>query len=181
MTKTPSAHALVTPTSAEPIGLGITSPLISPETELYLTAAFQLAWDNNAAHHLAENVLHLRRYRDWTQAKVAGLMKTSQGKIARIEGGDENVTLSTVTRIADALEGRLRFWIEPAECKFLSLPNWWDCLNNGWPNLAPDLQFHVVVTDDTGTKVGAVWKSEAHLDRMSTTESGYLVAASDVA
>jgi len=164
MTKIRFERGTATPRSAEPVGLGITLPLSSQATELYLNTDFQLAWDNNAAFHLAENVLHLRRYRQVTQAVVADKMGTSQGKIARIEGGDENVTLSTVTRIAEALDGRLRLSIEPREHKFLCLPNWWDCIHNGWPTLPADLTFHGVVTNEQGSKVGALWKATVQVD-----------------
>lgn len=58
-------------------------------------------------------------------------MGTSQSAVARIESGDDNITVSTLKRLVDALEGRIRFAIEPKE---LSLPRWgewWELVSAG--------------------------------------------------
>jgi transcriptional regulator with XRE-family HTH domain len=104
----------------------------SPLQRLYADPNFQLTWDNDVSYHLAMNVIRLRRLREESQAKVATAMGTSQAKVARIEGGDENVTLRTVKRLAAALKGRIRFAIEPEECNFPKMPDWWDCLRYGF-------------------------------------------------
>lgn len=102
-----------------------------PLAELYADASFQIEWDNDLPFNLARHLLRMRRYRELTQVELADLVGTSQSKIARIEGADENVTLKTLMRLADALHGRLRLSIEPAECSFPQLPPWWECLANG--------------------------------------------------
>jgi transcriptional regulator with XRE-family HTH domain len=88
---------------------------------LYASHNFRLEWDNDISFHVAENAIHLRRRRGKSQADIAKIMGTSQPAIARIEGGDENITLGTLKRLVSALEGRIRFAIEPQE---LSLPRW---------------------------------------------------------
>jgi hypothetical protein len=96
-------------------------------TELYRAASFRRAWDRDIWRIVATNAIHLRNYRQVSQLGVAKAMKTSQSAVARIEGGDENVTLGTVRRLAEALKGRIRFAIEPEELSFPGWPgNWWD-------------------------------------------------------
>lgn len=103
----------------------------SPLTSLYASPDFKVARDNDLPSRVAMNVVHLRRYRDCSQSSLAKIVRTSQSKIARIEGGDENITLNTLRRLAAALGGRIRFALEPAEVAFLSLPEWWDSLESG--------------------------------------------------
>ena len=52
-------------------------------------------------------------------------MNTSQAKVARIEGGRENVTLRTLEKAIVALEGRLGLSIAPAELISPDCPDWW--------------------------------------------------------
>lgn len=61
-----------------------------------------------------------------SQAAVARAMGTSQPKVARIEGGDENITLRTLKRLAGALRGRIQLSLGPAEKFFPRLPRWWE-------------------------------------------------------
>jgi DNA-binding XRE family transcriptional regulator len=103
----------------------------SPLQVVLQSTEFQLSWDNNLSYHLANHLMRLRKFRGETQQSVAKAMGTSQGKIARIEGGDENVTIETVRRLAEALDARIRFALEPSEFHFPHLPNWWDCLKSG--------------------------------------------------
>lgn len=103
----------------------------SPLDKVYQGDAFRLGWDNNLAYHVAENAIRLRRMRCYSQALVAKHMGTSQSKVARIEGGDENITISTLVKLVGALRGRLRFAIEPAEVHLPHLPQWWDMVGNG--------------------------------------------------
>jgi hypothetical protein len=97
----------------------------SPEKRLYDSPEFQLAWDNQIAFHVAEQAIHLRKLRGLSQARVAKAMRTSQSAVARIEGGDGNITLNTLQRLADALHGRLSFALRPAEASRLHFPAWW--------------------------------------------------------
>lgn len=98
----------------------------SPVEKLYEEAEFRLAWDNEASFHIAMNCIHLRKYRRLSQMKLGRLMQTSQPKIARIEGGDANITVKTLAKLVEALKGRLRLSIEPAELNRPMLPPWWE-------------------------------------------------------
>jgi helix-turn-helix protein len=53
-------------------------------------------------------------------------MGTSQSAIARIEAGEENITLGTLERIIKALNGRLAVSIQPAELPFIRSAPWWE-------------------------------------------------------
>jgi transcriptional regulator with XRE-family HTH domain len=98
----------------------------SPLAELYERPEFVRGWHNDASFHVAENVLHLRRYRGLKQAEVATAMTTSQSAIARIEGGDDNITLRTLKRLVIALKGRLLISIPPEELAPANLiRRWW--------------------------------------------------------
>lgn len=99
--------------------------LPSPSRELYASRDFRLDWDNDISFHVAENAIHLRKRRGMSQADIAKIMGTSQPAIARIEGGDENITLETLKRLVSALQGRIRFAIEPHELSLPKWPEWW--------------------------------------------------------
>jgi len=99
----------------------------SPLTELYEKPAFVRGWSNDASFHVAQNVFHLRKYRRLRQAEVAADMETSQSAIARIEGGDENITLRTLKRLVNTLRGRLIISIPPEEFVPTRLQRgWWE-------------------------------------------------------
>src|SRR5437868_14297998 len=100
MLNAPDVSSIV---SAEPVVMA-SSNSTSPLTKLYASDAFRLAWDNEISFHVAENATHLRRFRKKSQAFVARSMGTSQSKVARIEGGDENITIRTLKRLANALK-----------------------------------------------------------------------------
>jgi hypothetical protein len=165
----PKPEKSSSPSSLE---LVASSSSISPLAKVYASPAFQLAWDNNLATQIAMNVLHLRRFRHYSQSRVARDMGTSQSKIARIESGDENITIGTLMRLVGALGGRIRFGIEPKEAMLPRVPNWWEVLGTG---LASDCAWtlNMVVTDDDGAQVRALagW----------TTSSSQAVTAQHVA
>lgn len=93
--------------------------------ELYGRAEFRRGWDNDVSFQVAQNAYHLRQHRGMKQGDVAAAMGTSQSAIARIEGGDENITLSTLKRLITALRGRLHLSFPPEEDD-LTLPYvWW--------------------------------------------------------
>ena len=100
-------------------------------TQFYDSKEFRLAWDNEISLHVAEHAIHLRKLRGVPQAQVAKAMGTSQSALARIEGGDENITLSTLQRLARALRGRIRFAIEPEEAPLPQWPAWWEVIGSG--------------------------------------------------
>lgn len=94
-------------------------------TELARKPDVRLALDNDASLQVAENLIHLRKHRKLTQATLAKKMGTSQAKVARIEGGRENVTLRTLEKAVVALEGRLSLSVSPAELEWPKAPGWW--------------------------------------------------------
>jgi transcriptional regulator with XRE-family HTH domain len=94
-------------------------------TDLYGTPEFSLAWDNDIKHHIARNVLYLRRFRDISQATVADKMGTSQSAVARIEAAEENITIGTLQRLITALKGRFFVSIVPEELSVQRHEPWW--------------------------------------------------------
>ncbi len=60
-------------------------------------------------HTLAEQIRSKRRRRNATQAQLANLCGLTQSRIAELEtGSNQNPTLATVGKIADALDCTLR-------------------------------------------------------------------------
>jgi len=100
-------------------------------TELAQQPEVRLALDNDALFQVAESLIYLRRHRGLTQQALARKMGTSQAKVARIEGGRENVTLRTLERAVRALEGRLSLSIAPAELDVPRRPRWWNAGEGG--------------------------------------------------
>lgn len=99
----------------------------SPLAEVYKTDDFRNEWANEVQFHVARNVLHLRRYRKTSQASLAQAMGTSQSAIARIESGQENITLDTLRRLVAALKGRFFVSIPPQECcTTRQISPWWE-------------------------------------------------------
>jgi transcriptional regulator with XRE-family HTH domain len=131
---------------------------------VYRSKAFRAAWENELPFHVAVSVVHLRRYRGYSQAKVAKAMGTSQPKIARIEGGDENVTLATLKRLAMALRGRVALVIEPAESLLPKLPPWWEMQDCGL-EAAGNWTLKIVVSREDGPtkQAAAAWTAERDL------------------
>jgi transcriptional regulator with XRE-family HTH domain len=132
------------------IGSGIieaeSSSSSSPLRSIYEAPEFSVTADNDLSYHVALNALHLRRFREQSQADVARAMGTSQPKVARIEGADDNITIKTLKRLATALRGRIRFTIEPAELSFPQLPNWWEVLGSGMVSDDCTWTIHAAVT-----------------------------------
>jgi transcriptional regulator with XRE-family HTH domain len=90
------------------------------------TQEAQLSLANDVSFRVALNAIKLRKFRNLSQAAVASAMGTSQPKVARIESGDDNITLATLRKLIDALHGRLVLAIQPAEIHVPSLPEWWE-------------------------------------------------------
>lgn len=137
----------------------------SPLEQVFQSHSFQIDWANDLRVHLAKQVLCLRRFREFTQEEVAKRMGTSQSKIARIEGAQENVTVDTIGRLLEALEGRLRVFLEPAELQFPEWPSWSDCVESGLGSLRPfHLQFAMLEEDEDGSgNLYGVWGRESRL------------------
>ncbi len=94
-------------------------------TPLYNNPEFSLGWDNDIKQHIASNLLHLRRYRGYSQVEVAEAIGTSQPALAKIEAGEANVTANTVERIVGFLRGRFFVRIQPEEFGFQPRTPWW--------------------------------------------------------
>ena len=122
---TQSGQELSQMESAEPEVVSIGS--LSPLEALYATTEFRLSWDNDIRFHIAENLIRLRKLRGLSQAELGAAMGTSQSAVARIEGEEENITLNTLSRMVEALEGRFSISISPAEVD-LKLMNWWESI-----------------------------------------------------
>jgi transcriptional regulator with XRE-family HTH domain len=94
--------------------------------KLYETDEFRLAWENSVKFQLSRQLLYLRRFRDWSQARVAREMGSSQSAVARIESGEENVTADTLERHIKALKGRFSVSIAPQEMPLPRWKPWWE-------------------------------------------------------
>ena len=67
-------------------------------------------------YKLATSLIRLRLARGLTQEELAELLNTKQESIARLESGRSLPSLSTVKRIADALDAELEINLKP-RCK----------------------------------------------------------------
>jgi len=129
--QTPKIQAMLSKQGEPTIGSAqpevLSRPSSSRLTELYESEAFQAAWANSVRHHVAENLLYLRRYRGISQANLGAAIGTSQAAIARIESGQENITLDTLERYVSGLDGRFFVSIHPRESA-IALPErpWWE-------------------------------------------------------
>jgi transcriptional regulator with XRE-family HTH domain len=108
----------------------VSRPSNSRLTELYKTEAFQGEWANDVKFHIAQNLLHLRRYRQMSQSELGGKVGTSQSAVARIESGQENITLDTLQRLVMGLDGRFYVSIHPPECSPLQTVPWWETVTS---------------------------------------------------
>jgi len=99
---------------------------LSPLEQVYKTDTFLLLRDNNVTFHIAENLVHLRRFRGKSQADVARDIGTSQSAIARLESGQGNITLNTLERVIIALRGRFQISIQPEELLRRPVLAWWN-------------------------------------------------------
>jgi len=137
---------------------------------------FRLEADNDVSFHVAMNAVKLRRYRNESQQFVAQNMGTSQSKVARIEGGDENITLRTLRRLAGSLRGRIRISIEPAEVCLPRLDPWWEMVANGLPSNATwtSAAMFVGVAPADPAMIGwvAAWRGQLAVASDYLTEGG---------
>lgn len=105
----------------------VSRPSPSPLAEIYESDEFKSEWFNAVSFHVAQNLLHLRRFRGMSQSAVGMAMGTSQPAVARIETAQENITLSTLERLVSALRGRFHVSIAPAElCVNQPCRPWWE-------------------------------------------------------
>jgi transcriptional regulator with XRE-family HTH domain len=119
---------------------------------------FRLALDNDLSYRVATNAIHLRRFRGESQAEVARAMGTSQPKVARIESGDDNITLETLRKLVDALRGRIDFSMMPREMQRPRLPDWWAEAENDFSSESAWQVWGVCVDEGvTDKRLGVAW------------------------
>lgn len=127
---------------------------------MYRDPAFRLAWENDVKFHVSRHLLQLRKYRRWSQKKVADLAGSSQPAVARIEAGEENITVETAERFVNALDGRFDVSIAPKEMHFPRWQPWWELLSGGIGATTPYVCKGVIATDDGSTlRVLGGWMS----------------------
>jgi transcriptional regulator with XRE-family HTH domain len=72
-------------------------------------------WAESSAH-IARQLIALRKRRELNQKQVAEKIGTQQSAISRAEQADyQNWSFTNIRKIADALNARVRVYIEPAE------------------------------------------------------------------
>ena len=64
-------------------------------------------------HRLAAALIRLRLAKGLTQEQLAELLNTKQESIARLESGSSLPSLSTVKKVADALDAELEISLRP--------------------------------------------------------------------
>jgi transcriptional regulator with XRE-family HTH domain len=69
----------------------------------------------NPYYELAAKIINLRVRKNLTQKELAEKAETYQSRISKIESGEHDVRLSTLTKIAEALESRLVINVVPIE------------------------------------------------------------------
>lgn len=155
----------------------------SPLSERYRSSEFRLASDNALAYRVAANVVRLRRYRRLSQAYLAKEMGTSQPKIARIEGGDENITLKTLVKLVKALKGRIQLSISPQEKQLPRLPDWWTDDADDFSSETPWAVWGVCAAEDAKERrLGVAWVStNAKTAALTGVPEPVLLTGGDVA
>ncbi len=64
-------------------------------------------------YKLASSLIRLRLAKGLTQEQLAGLLNTKQESIARLESGNSLPSLSTVRKVAQALDAELEINLRP--------------------------------------------------------------------
>ncbi|MBC7076499.1 MAG: helix-turn-helix transcriptional regulator [Syntrophomonadaceae bacterium] len=77
-------------------------------TESLTDSEFNKAWqDSEYQYQVSRQLVLLRLKRGLTQKQLAHKIGTSQSVIARIENGEQNISLKTLSKLAKALEAEL--------------------------------------------------------------------------
>lgn len=77
-------------------------------------SAFAEVWaESEITHELTRQIIALRIKRGLTQKDVADRIGTKQSVIARIENGEQNVSLKTISKLADALKANVKIDLQP--------------------------------------------------------------------
>jgi transcriptional regulator with XRE-family HTH domain len=104
------------------------------------TDADRLGWANSVRYHVSRQLLLLRKAQGLRQKQVADAAGTSQSAIARIESGEENITLDTVERLINGMEGLFQVVITPARRAGQRQSDWWK------PAQSSTAEWHAVFT-----------------------------------
>jgi ribosome-binding protein aMBF1 (putative translation factor) len=56
---------------------------------------------------LAARIKQIRESKHWTQQDLANKMKVTQSVVARLEAGKKGISLKTITRFIEAIDGKL--------------------------------------------------------------------------
>lgn len=76
--------------------------------------AFAEAWaESEITHELTKQLIALRLKQGLTQKEVADRIGTKQSVIARIENGEQNVSLKTIGKLANALKADVKIDLHP--------------------------------------------------------------------
>jgi len=102
------------PAASESVALG----------DILGTDAERLGWVNSVRYRVSRQLLLLRREQGMKQKEVAKAAGTSQSAIARIESGEENITLDTVEKLVNGMDGHFDVFITPASNPTHRWPDW---------------------------------------------------------
>lgn len=70
-------------------------------------------------HQIMRDLVNLRYEKGWTQAELAKKARTHQSRISKIESGEQDIQLSTLSALAEALDADLEVRLvsrQPAAC-----------------------------------------------------------------
>lgn len=74
---------------------------------------FRKHWEESAPEYeIARQLILIRKKRGLTQTELARRVRTKQSVISRIERGDQNLSMRTLTNIARAMNARVKVSIE---------------------------------------------------------------------
>ncbi|HUW64156.1 MAG TPA: helix-turn-helix transcriptional regulator [Spirochaetia bacterium] len=77
---------------------------------------FRAAWEESEAEYQAiSQLVALRIKKGLTQKSLAHRIGTTQSVIARIEGGNQNISLRTLGKLAKALDANVRIELQTEE------------------------------------------------------------------
>lgn len=76
--------------------------------------AFANIWSGSeVTYELTRQIIALRIQRGLTQKEVAQRAGTTQSVIARIENGEQNISIKTLSKLANALKANIRIDLQP--------------------------------------------------------------------
>lgn len=75
---------------------------------------FSRVWaESEVSYEITRQIIALRLQRGLTQKEVAQRVGTTQSVIARIENGEQNISLKTLTKLANALKANIKIDLQP--------------------------------------------------------------------